>query len=121
MQPSTCRLARTLGSSAVMLKKFYLMGMLLQDSDVLLLEEPLNGLAFRSSVFVTSLLAEYRRRGHTVFVASHDVDHLLSYADTLSWLRRSILTFYSDRSAFEEVRRTILREAADRVLECDLK
>ena len=62
-----------------------------------------------------ALLAEYRRQGHTVFVASHDVEHLLSYADTLSWLRRGRLAFYPDRAAFDEVRQAIHSEAAEQV------
>ena len=106
--------------STGMLKKLYLMGLLLQDNAVLLLDEPFNGLDFRSSAFVTALLTEYRRRGQTVFVASHDLDHLLSYADTLSWLRCGTMTYYPDRTAFEDVRQAIRREAAERVQGADL-
>ena len=101
--------------STGMLKKLYLMGLLLQGNAGLLLDEPFNGLDFRSAAFVTALLVEYRRQGHTVFVASHDVEHLLSYADTLSWLRRGRLTFYPDRAAFDEVRQAIHSEAAEQV------
>ena len=70
--------------------------------------------------YVTALLTEYRRRGQTVFVASHDLDHLLSYADTLSWLRSGTMTCYPDRTAFEDVRQAIRREAAERVEGADL-
>ena len=45
----------------------------------------------------------------------HDVEHLLSYADTLSWLRRGRLAFYPDRAAFGEVRQAIHSEAAEQV------
>ena len=89
-------------------------------TELALLDEPFNGLDFRSSAFVTALLTEYRRRGQTVFVASHDLDHLLSYADTLSWLRCGTMTYYPDRTAFEDVRQAIRREAAERVQGADL-
>lgn len=89
-------------------------------TELALLDEPFNGLDFRSSAFVTALLTEYRRRGQTVFVASHDLDHLLSYADTLSWLRCGTMTYYPDRSVFEDVRQAIRREAAERVQGADL-
>lgn len=89
-------------------------------TELALLDEPFNGLDFRSSAFVTALLTEYRRRGQTVFVALHDLDHLLSYADTLSWLRCGTMTYYPDRTVFEDVRQAIRREAAERVQGADL-
>ncbi len=97
--------------STGMLKKLYLMGLLLQKNDVLLLDEPFNGLDFRSSAFVTALLVEYKKQGNTVFVASHDMEHLISYSDTLSLLKAKQLLHYPDKAAFERVKQNILDEA----------
>lgn len=97
--------------STGMLKKLYLMGLLLQKNDVLLLDEPFNGLDFRSSAFVTALLVEYKKQGNTVFVASHDMEHLISYSDTLSLLKAKRLLHYPDKAAFERVKQNILDEA----------
>lgn len=101
--------------STGMLKKLYLMGLLLQKNKILLLDEPFNGLDFRSSAFVTSLLVEYKRQGNTVFVASHDMEHLFSYADTLSLLKEKQLLHYPDRAAFEEVKQVVRQEAEEKV------
>lgn len=101
--------------STGMLKKLYLMGLLLQGNEVMLLDEPFNGLDFRSAAFVTALLGAYRQKGCTFFVASHDVDHLLSFIDTLSWLRKGSLTFYANRDRFDEVRQAIRSEAVEQV------
>lgn len=51
----------------------------------------------------------------TAFVASHDVEHLQSCADTLSWLRCCASTFYSDRTTFDDVLCIIRCEAAEQV------
>lgn len=98
--------------STGMLKKLYLMGLFMQKNDVLLLDEPFNGLDFRTSAFVTALLDEYRKLGHTVFVASHDMEHLFSYVDTISIVRDGSLTFYEDRSTFVQLRADIVTEAS---------
>lgn len=97
--------------STGMLKKLYFMGLLLQKNEVLLLDEPFNGLDFRSSAFVTALLIDCRKKGMTIFIASHNMDHLFSYSDTLSWVQNGSLLYYPDKSLFDNVRQTIHNEA----------
>lgn len=101
--------------STGMLKKLYLLGLLLQHNDVLLLDEPFNGLDFKSSAFITALIKSLKEKEHTIFVASHDVDHLLSYADTLSVIASHKLTFYSDREQFSEIKYHIESEASKKI------
>lgn len=101
--------------STGMLKKLYLLGLLLQRNDVLLLDEPFNGLDFKSSAFITALINGLKEKEHTVFVASHDVDHLLSYADTLSVITNHKLTFYSNRERFSEIKHHIETEASKKI------
>ena len=101
--------------STGMLKKLYLMGLLMQKNEVLILDEPFNGLDFKSSAFVTALITEFKQQGKTVFVASHDMDHLFSYADTLSLLRDKQLSFYSQRTDFEKIKSDIQKDAIQKV------
>ena len=101
--------------STGMLKKLYLLGLLLQHNEVLLLDEPFNGLDFKSSAFFTALIKEYKKRGFTVFVSSHDMEHLFSYADTLSLLTECGMTFYPQRDGFSAVRESIESDAAEKV------
>lgn len=104
--------------STGMLKKLYLLGLLLQQNDILLLDEPFNGLDFKSSAFVTALLTNYRERGHTVFVASHDMDHLFSYSETISLIKDKNIEFYGDKDRFIQIGDTIREEAVVKVKAC---
>lgn len=101
--------------STGMLKKLYLLGLLLQHNDILLLDEPFNGLDFKSAAFVTALIENVREQGRTVFVASHDMDHLFSYAETISLLNNKTLTFYSGKDSFAQIGTSIREEALAKV------
>lgn len=104
--------------STGMLKKLYLLGLLLQKNEILLLDEPFNGLDFKSSAFITELIVNFKKQEHTVFVASHDMEHLFSYADTISVIHDKHLTFYSQPSSFEQIKANIISEAQHKVQEC---
>ncbi|MDR2915772.1 MAG: ATP-binding cassette domain-containing protein [Tannerella sp.] len=101
--------------STGMLKKLYLLGLLLQRNEILLLDEPFNGLDFKSSAFFTALIRKYKEGGSTVFISSHDMEHLFSYADTLSVLTESGMSFYPEKGGFYAVKRSIEAEAEKKV------
>ena len=101
--------------STGMLKKLYLMGLLLQHNEILLLDEPFNGLDFKTSAIMTALIKKYRESGLTVFVSSHDMEHLFSYADTLSVLSECGMSFYPDKEDFSAVRENIKVEAEEKI------
>lgn len=101
--------------STGMLKKLYLMGIILQQNDILILDEPFNGLDFKSSAFITALIVSLREQGHTIFVASHDIDHLFSHSDTLSLLKDKHIEFYPDKATFREIEQMIKAEAMEKV------
>lgn len=97
--------------STGMLKKLYLLGLLLQNNELLLLDEPFNGLDFKSSAFITALLQRKKEEGITIFVASHELDHLFSFTDTISLIQDQQLTFFDSRETFEFMRKSITNEA----------
>ena len=101
--------------STGMLKKLYLLGLLLQHNEIMLLDEPFNGLDFKSSAFITALIKEYKDRGNTIFVSSHDIEHLFSYSDTLSLLTERKMTFYPEKESFSAIREKIEYEAEEKV------
>lgn len=101
--------------STGMLKKLYLLGLLLQHNELLLLDEPFNGLDFESCAFITALLQNLREEGKTIFVASHDLDHLFSYADTISVIKEKELILYPDPEQFGDIKASIKQEAQRRV------
>lgn len=101
--------------STGMLKKLYLLGLLLQQNKLLLLDEPFNGLDFESSAFITVLLQHLREEGKTIFVASHDLDHLFSYADTISVIQEKKLRYYNNPEQFQSIKDSIENEARQKV------
>lgn len=101
--------------STGMLKKLYLLGLLLQHNDLLILDEPFNGLDFKSAAFITALIQDFRDSGHTIFMASHDMEHLFTYSDTLSVIKEKSLLFYPDPNAFSSIRQSIQEEALSKV------
>ena len=101
--------------STGMLKKLYLMGILLQENDILLLDEPFNGLDFKSSAFITALITSLKQQGHTLFIASHDIEHLFSYSDTISLIKDRGIAFYPTKEDFKQVESLIKEDAAMKV------
>jgi ABC-type multidrug transport system, ATPase component len=101
--------------STGMLKKLYLFGLILQHNDLLLLDEPFNGLDFVSSAFITAVIQHQKEDGKTIFVASHDMNHLFSYADTLSVIGNKKLAYYNNNEEFQSVKASIEAEAKSKV------
>jgi len=64
---------------------------LLHEPELLLLDEPWSGLDAEAAAVLSSLLAELRRGGRTVVVATHDLDRGLAIADRALILHRGRL------------------------------
>ena len=98
--------------STGMLKKLYLMALLLQHNDILLLDEPFNGLDYVSTLFITSILQNLREKGFTIFVASHAIEHLITFCDTLSIVKSQSIARHTSP---DEIRRQydLLKQEAE--------
>ena len=70
--------------SVGMLKKLHLLALLLQDNDLLLLDEPFNGLDILSSAYLSELMLELKKQGAFIFVSSHNISQLVKISDTLT-------------------------------------
>jgi ABC-type Mn2+/Zn2+ transport system ATPase subunit len=63
---------------------------LVQDTQVLLLDEPLSGVDPASATLITRVFQELRAAGHTLLVASHDVESARSFDLVLCLNRRQV-------------------------------
>jgi ABC-2 type transport system ATP-binding protein len=74
---------RTSGFSFGMRQRLALAGALIGDPQVLLLDEPSNGLDLDGIRWLRRHLTDFARRGGTVFVSSHLISELSMFADDL--------------------------------------
>ncbi len=69
--------------STGMKKKIQLIGALIGDPNVLIFDEPNNGLDIISNIHLTELLDELKRNGKTVFLSSHILEVVQTVADSI--------------------------------------
>lgn len=73
--------------STGMKKKLALLGVLLQQNDLLILDEPYNGVDIQSNMLITAVLLELKRLGKTVLISSHIFSTLSDTCDEIFLLR----------------------------------
>jgi ABC-2 type transport system ATP-binding protein len=89
--------------STGMLKKLYLLVLLLEKNDILVLDEPFNGLDINAVSYISELIKQLKEQGALILVSSHIVLHLRSISDTLSFLENGKLQFIEEKSEFEQL------------------
>ena len=70
--------------STGMLKKLHLIALLLQNNDLLLLDEPFNGLDTMSSEHLVKLLLEIKKQDVIIMLSSHDNNMIAKITDTVT-------------------------------------
>lgn len=73
--------------STGMQKKLALLGVLLQHNDVLILDEPFNGVDIQSNIVITEIIHELKRLGKTILISSHIFSTLSNTCDEIHLLR----------------------------------
>jgi manganese/iron transport system ATP-binding protein len=78
-------------------QRVFLARALAQEAELLLLDEPLNGLDLPSQEAIVTILDDLRRDGVTVLLSTHDLDLAAGHFDRIMLLNRRVITF--DRPA----------------------
>ncbi len=73
---------------------------LAQEAQLMLMDEPLNGLDVNSQEEIYAILDELRRRGVTVLVATHDLGQAARCYDRVMLLNRRLLGYGSPKDVF---------------------
>ncbi len=73
--------------STGMKKKLAILGLLLQQNDVLILDEPFNGVDIQSNIVISEIIQELRRLGKIVIISSHIFSSLSSICDEIHLLK----------------------------------
>ena len=80
-----------------MVKKIGIYGLLLQKNDIILLDEPYNGLDFESVINLNEVLKLLKKLEKTVLIASHNLMLIFEISDSILLLENSeIIVFYPE-------------------------
>lgn len=83
-------------------QKVLLARALLPDPDILLLDEPFNGVDVPSQKKIIGILSEMRSKGKTVIVVVHNINPLLHEIDRVVLLNRKIIACGKPNEVFSE-------------------
>jgi len=70
-----------------MKKKLALIGILLQQNDVFILDEPFNGVDIQSNIVITEIIHRLKSSGKTIVISSHIFSTLSDTCDEIHLLR----------------------------------
>ena len=94
--------------STGMQKKLALAGVLLQRNEVLILDEPFNGVDIASNLLISAIIAELRRLGKTVLISSHVFSTLREVCDEILVLAEGRFRAPVRRAGFAELEREMV-------------
>lgn len=89
--------------STGMKKKLALTGLLLQGNDILILDEPFNGVDIYSNMLITELISLLQKKGKTILISSHIFSTLADTCTSISILKNGQITSTVDKSGFQKL------------------
>lgn len=95
--------------STGMRKKLDFMSLFLQNNDLMILDEPFNGVDLKGGINIRKLIRDARDKGCTVIISSHQISSLREICDKIDFLyNHRILKRYINESV-EEIEQDILK------------
>ena len=92
-----------------MRKKLDFMSLFLQNNDLMILDEPFNGVDLKGGINIRKLIRDARDKGCTVIISSHQISSLREICDKIDFLcNHRILKRYINESV-EEIEQDILK------------
>lgn len=101
--------------SSGMKKKLALMGIICLNREILILDEPFNGVDLETVQKIKSLLIKLKESNKTIIITSHILESLLSICDLLSYLNNGVIQFSKERKDFSSVEKEIFSYNQERL------
>ncbi len=95
--------------STGMKKKLALMAILKQDKDILILDEPFNGLDIESSKLLSLIINKLKEKGKTIIITSHILESLTNICDYIHYLENKIISFTREKDNFANLEKEIFK------------
>ena len=93
--------------STGMKKKLALMALLLQGNEVLILDEPFNGVDIQSNILITEILHRLKAMGKTILISSHIFSTLSENCDEIYLMKEGSIVEKSGRERFAELEKAM--------------
>ncbi len=93
--------------STGMKKKLALMAILKQNKEIVILDEPFNGLDIESSKVLSLIITRLKEKGRTIIITSHILESLTSICDYIHYLDNKVITFTRDKNNFANLEKDI--------------
>lgn len=96
--------------STGMRKKLALLGVLKQNKDIFLLDEPFNGLDLETNKVLELILLALKNKGKTILISSHIIDPLITICDQIHVLEAGNFIKSYSRDEFSELEEALFAE-----------
>ncbi|MGB5988527.1 MAG: ATP-binding cassette domain-containing protein [Marinifilaceae bacterium] len=87
--------------STGMKKKLALLAIILQSNDILILDEPFNGLDLTTNLFLVDILQEMKKAGKIILISSHILQTLKDICDSIEVLDNRNISHYNKKQYSE--------------------
>ena len=81
-------------------KRAFLARAIAQRADVLLLDEPFNGVDVRTEKLMADLFLQFRREGCTILISTHDLTHVRDFCDLVVLINKTVLAYGETSEVF---------------------
>ena len=86
-----------------MKKKIALMGMLMLDKPINILDEPFNGVDFEGVHILYEIIRELKNKNKIVVISSHIIETLFHTCDKIAILDEGVIKQIFDHSGFDQL------------------
>ena len=81
-------------------KRAFLARAIAQRADVLLLDEPFNGVDVRTEKVMAQLFMQFREEGRTILISTHDLSHVRDFCDLVVLINKTVLAYGETSEVF---------------------
>ena len=81
-------------------KRTFLARAIAQRADVLLLDEPFNGVDVRTEKLMAQLFLQFREKGCTILISTHDLSHVRDFCDLVVLINKTVLAYGETSEVF---------------------
>lgn len=103
--------------STGMKKKLTLLALLLQKNNILLLDEPFNGLDLTSCIIIKHLLRHLKEQNKLIFLSSHIISSLVDISDLIFHLHNGIIKKAYSKENFQYIEKEIMNDRINNKLD----